>query len=92
VGIVKVSFSIQGTINGVPTQTVSMGGLFTSQAANVLPTTDETLEYMLPGTLPFDPGTTIDTQIQITGKAGMTPSGEVYVGQVGYHLLTGLPA
>lgn len=92
VGILQVGLSIKGTVGGVPSQSFGMGARFVSADANLLPTTDETFEYMFPGSLPFDPGTLIDLQVAIVGKSGMTPSGEVYVGQVGYHLLTGLPA
>jgi hypothetical protein len=93
VGLAGVSFGITGSVGGVPFQTVNMG-LARSGAydANIWPSDmDEVLSYMLPGSLPFEAGVAT-VRIMIQGRAGQTPSGEITVGQVGYHLQTGLPA
>jgi len=92
VGIYTVSLEFMGTINGVAGQTIGIGAMNTRTEADLLPSDmDETLEYMIPGSLPFDRGTTVQCLIKVEARTGMVPSAEIWIGLVGYHLQTGLP-
>src|SRR5690606_339003 len=84
VGITSVSVMVQGWIGAALTSFTIGHALTNDVDANLWPASmDEVLSYCVPGVLPFDAGTDGRFNIAIHGRAGQTPSAEIWISQVG---------